>query len=389
MRIVQRVKNWLHDIGENKTPRLKPILLVLVAVFVLIAILPVVLTQNSIIKCFDFTKTGEIGDTIGGIMGPFIAIVAAILTFMAFWVQYTANVQQRNDIARERYENEFFKMLDYYSHISSEMTVNGQNSKAAFQELVGEWTYTFNLVVNAFNALAEDSSLSWPGNTKAKYEELNGDAEKKFFCLERISYGIFFYGIWYKYHDDSDGDIVALAKMIIDRVFSHTTKSINPKYLNFTDYLNRGLTDKIGEINHVGCNLGLGKANLLGHYFRHLYNVVKFVADIDESIFDEKKKYELIKILRAQMSDYEQVLLYKDSLSEFGQSWRARDDSKPFPKNLSYIARFRLIKNMPINYPDFGVRPRTAFADEISILEKQNITFFENSNRRHHRTNSI
>lgn len=33
---------------------------------------------------FDFSDTGEVGDTIGGIMGPFIAIAAAGLTFIAF-----------------------------------------------------------------------------------------------------------------------------------------------------------------------------------------------------------------------------------------------------------------------------------------------------------------
>lgn len=31
-----------------------------------------------------FKGTGEIGDTIGGIMGPFVAIIAAFLTFIAF-----------------------------------------------------------------------------------------------------------------------------------------------------------------------------------------------------------------------------------------------------------------------------------------------------------------
>ncbi len=43
--------------------------------------LPYLLTQHSII---DFTDTGQIGDTIGGIMGPFVGILAAVLTFMAF-----------------------------------------------------------------------------------------------------------------------------------------------------------------------------------------------------------------------------------------------------------------------------------------------------------------
>lgn len=51
--------------------------------FIIIALLPILLTKLPF--CIvDFSNTGEVGDTIGGIMGPFIAIAAAILTFLAF-----------------------------------------------------------------------------------------------------------------------------------------------------------------------------------------------------------------------------------------------------------------------------------------------------------------
>ena len=40
----------------------------------------------------DFSQTGQIGDTFA-IMNPFIAIVAAVLTFIAFWTQYTAIIE--------------------------------------------------------------------------------------------------------------------------------------------------------------------------------------------------------------------------------------------------------------------------------------------------------
>ena len=47
--------------------------------FILIAIvicsLPWILAKHSL--WIDFSKTGQIGDTIGGVMGPFIAIAAA------------------------------------------------------------------------------------------------------------------------------------------------------------------------------------------------------------------------------------------------------------------------------------------------------------------------
>ena len=82
---------------------------------VLVCLLPSILTGKGEP---DFSNKGQIGDTIGGIMGPFVAIIAAWLTFIAFWVQFKANNQQRHDIAVERFESNLFEML----HIQQEIT---------------------------------------------------------------------------------------------------------------------------------------------------------------------------------------------------------------------------------------------------------------------------
>lgn len=66
-----------------------------------------------------YKETGTIGDTIGGTMGPFVAIAAAILTFLAFWVQFKANEQQRKDIALERFESNFFELLHFHQEITN------------------------------------------------------------------------------------------------------------------------------------------------------------------------------------------------------------------------------------------------------------------------------
>lgn len=69
----------------------------------------------------DFRETGQIGDTIGGIMGPFVAIAAAILTFLAFWVQFKANEQQRKDIALERFESNLFQLIQIQENITNNL----------------------------------------------------------------------------------------------------------------------------------------------------------------------------------------------------------------------------------------------------------------------------
>lgn len=85
----------------------------------------------SIICCFpiwftgkglkEFVETGQIGDTIGGIMGPFVAMVAAFLTFIAFWVQKKANDAQRQDIKVERFNANFYNLLDIHEQITDSL----------------------------------------------------------------------------------------------------------------------------------------------------------------------------------------------------------------------------------------------------------------------------
>lgn len=92
-------------------------LLVFILIIGVICCFPSWFTQSGKL---DFYNTGQIGDTIGGIMGPFVAIAAAILTFLAFWIQYKANEQQRKDIALERFESNLFELI----HIQQDITNN-------------------------------------------------------------------------------------------------------------------------------------------------------------------------------------------------------------------------------------------------------------------------
>lgn len=59
---------------------------------------PSLLTMSS--ESFDFTETGQIGDTIGGTMSPFIAIAGVLMTFIAFLMQVRANEMQREQLAK-------------------------------------------------------------------------------------------------------------------------------------------------------------------------------------------------------------------------------------------------------------------------------------------------
>lgn len=111
-----------------------------IGVVVFICFMPWAFTSNSLL---DFTKTGQIGDTIGGIIGPFVAIAAAGLTFIAFWVQYKANIQQRHDIAIERFESNLFEMIHIQQEVINGLRYKGGNCNHNSVSLSGRDVFQF------------------------------------------------------------------------------------------------------------------------------------------------------------------------------------------------------------------------------------------------------
>lgn len=71
---------------------------------------PIIFTGNS--SKWNFSETGQIGDTIGGIMNPFISIAGVISTFMAFLMQVRANEIQREQFLKSMSLNFTTQLID-------------------------------------------------------------------------------------------------------------------------------------------------------------------------------------------------------------------------------------------------------------------------------------
>lgn len=63
----------------------------LLIIGVIIFIIPTIAVLPALIRSFDFSTTGQIGDTIGGITSPFINAIGAVLVYLAFKEQIRAN----------------------------------------------------------------------------------------------------------------------------------------------------------------------------------------------------------------------------------------------------------------------------------------------------------
>lgn len=73
---------------------------------------PCLITENYL--CCDFSNRGVIGDTLGGIMSPFIAIAGVFATFLAFLMQVQANQIQKEQFLKSLNKSSVDEKIDAY-----------------------------------------------------------------------------------------------------------------------------------------------------------------------------------------------------------------------------------------------------------------------------------
>jgi hypothetical protein len=78
-----------------------------------------------------------------------------------------------------------------------------------------------------------------------------------------------------------------------------------------------------------------GHQSRLGHYYRHLYQMIRYVHEQPSTL--EIVKYDYVKTMRAQLSTHEQAMLLVNSLTPVGRNW--------WKKGL--IVDYRLVQNIP------------------------------------------
>jgi hypothetical protein len=89
----------------------------------------------------------------------------------------------------------------------------------------------------------------------------------------------------------------------------------------------------------------------IGHYFRNLYRIIKFIKE--NKVIDEAEKRTYIGIIRAQLSSYEQALLLYNLLSKYG-----------YEKFLPLVKEFRLLEGLDVSI----------------LIQKNHMEVFVNSN---------
>lgn len=135
---------------------------------------------------------------------------------------------------------------------------------------------------------------------------------------------------------NSDKEIVAEGRSVFLYFYKNFSAALRKKgrvlFFTHTNFLSVN-SAKLAISNDFR-NYFANRSQNLSHYYRFLYNIFKF---IDESDLQESYKKKYVNILRAQLSNYELLMLFYNAQSPLGS------------KFIKYIDKYSLFDNLPVN----------------------------------------
>ncbi|MDD2983737.1 MAG: putative phage abortive infection protein [Crocinitomicaceae bacterium] len=241
-----------------------------------------------------FQELGTVGDWFGGLSGPLIGLSSFILVYLAFRLQGEQNRQQQIEfdkqnkiLSLQRFESSFFQLLTFHNEIVQALWVD-------------------------YNYVSKREKLK-----RKKEGGKEGEMEE---YIKETTEG-----------EQSDKREYFSTVYLM---MQHNLKEINLKSVGLSKEMKSSLSYKESvAIENYSTVYNKEQASL-GHYFRHLYHIVKYIHKSD-LITDEQKKH-YAALLRAQLSAYELVLLLYNCLVE----------DLGYPKFKYLVDKYDMLQNM-------------------------------------------
>lgn len=258
-------------------------------------------------------SAGQLGDFVGGYIGTFFALTSVILLLITL-------KNQRQSSAMLAFEGKYFEMVKMHRENVFEMELQNLKGRRIFIMLFRELR----------EAYAITRRVNKDGNHQINEQQ----------CW-LIAFNCLFFGV------GSNS-----SRMLKASLSKYPSEFFTALELELS-------TPKVREDARIKWNLGYepfdGHQSRLGHYYRHLYQSVRYV---DQQAI-EIDKYDYIKTIRAQLTTYEQALLFVNSLTPLGQDWWQK----------GFIKKYRMVQNIPKDFFD----PQ----DEVDLTKYFESGYFE------------
>ncbi len=276
----------------------------------------------------DVELAAQFGTFFQGLIGTMASLTSALFVIVIFLLQ---TKQERIS----QVENIYFKMLDYHRENVTSLNITDYRPEKRDKNTGQVFTYNGRRAfvifkLQLFECIDFVKIVVKEENLSLKNEEIID-----------IAYMIFYYGFNKEYDNFTKNLFKNYPEQLIAKLF-YNRNIFNKDH-------------KIGRTNQTS----------LSSYFRNLYNMIIYIDQNKDLLDSQKKNY--IKILRAQLSNPEQCLIYFNVMSRFGKKWRYNQ----------LIEKYQLIKNIPENYcngfdfkKDF---PIVYEDDELDIIDTINV----------------
>ncbi len=341
----------------------------------------------------DLENSSKIGDFIGGVVGTIFSLAGVILLI---WTLR----EQRESFHRERLESIFFEMVKFHRENVSEIRYSYYDptiSTDKSHRVTAEKRKVFRLIFSDFKAAYEELEALFASSSEndiyvsGYIDLLNSNQtiqERQIDLLQYaridITYLIIFFGVG----EEGRETILKITKNRYNKNFIELAvdlAALKPKkesknwevwqrnnYSFFPFETSIAILEKrrdskyesgfLNGITYSGDPVIYhnpfytddynkyygGHQFRLGHYFRHFFQTVNYIDG--EKSLNYLDKYKYLKILRGQMSTYEQIIFFLNSLSTIGRVWEFEKRYKAneaYKKNRHLITKYNLIKNIP------------------------------------------
>jgi len=339
-------------------------------------------------------KTGQFGDFIGGVVGT-------ILSAAGFIFLYVTLIDQRQSVSGERFESKFFELLKLHRDNVTELSYTKDGpTEYRNREVI-------KVIFEEFWECLKEVRLLSKSKSPALYmtrhhitfllsikNKINPSMDLVELAQIDIAYSVVFFGL------EAEGEIVLrdrfrhryrgeyfypLLKLLRlkpkrsnTQLYRQWDVIINSDRKSLVQFIKQYYEDTDSPQSQLIINTKKIFSNLvyekyygghhyrLGHYLRHLFQSYKYLNE--QTIIDEPLKYFYGKTLRAQLSTYEQFLIFINSLSTLGMNWEFTYEPNPHDLSVKQlqktgrydvgiITRYNLLKNLPGNHY-FGISYR-------------------------------
>lgn len=261
------------------------------------------LNCDTIIEKFAPCNPTDSAQYVYNVVNALSGIVTPFFTFIALFVAYKTYVSQKEQTDKQlknqedqyrisNFENHLFQMIEQQHKLEEKVVKKYGSFRELYKDFCVIYVYVRHYALHHFG-------------------DVNGDKWKK--ILLKITYYIFYFGADEDFMCDKTFQILTGKYKLDSEKLKALILNLNGKIIE------KKLNEENYDLFHTQ------KSEELGIYYRNLFNAIRY---IDWECPDEDKKEYYAKLVRTNISDFAQLMLYYNMQGERGSAWLDKDEVK-------------------------------------------------------------